>query len=382
MAARASLRVGRAGARPGSLRRDVAARPSTHPRSPMVAGCGAACTTRSVRSHGSGPSHRAPAGGRGAAAGRLTAMAAAAPPGGTAGRSRRWSCRRRRPRRGRRTMRPRRVRGRPPGTSSAWVKYSGVGAVIHAAVSLMRTSSAASRSTAARRPSTTDPKSCCARSSFCRMRTRRSVCAVAGRDRGREQGQHGRGGGDSGAAWRSSLSHPFSSSGLRGSREAAGVTRGGSAAFGCGRARAGPAAAFAVEDLDGPIGGTPSYDVEPGAGRLLRSRRNRRGRTGGRYSPGAVRAGSTTRSMVNRRWWTFPKPISTVRRRSSSRSRRTCTALICVSCVIRMEVEHRFRPKWKHRFRRKWNIDFGKWNTDFGMWNIHSGGSGTPVPES
>ena len=36
----------------------------------------------------------------------------------------------------------------------------------------------------------------------------------------------------------------------------------------------------------------------------------------------------------------------------------------------------------EHRFRRKWNIDFGKWNTDFGMWNIHSGGSGTPVPES
>ena len=36
----------------------------------------------------------------------------------------------------------------------------------------------------------------------------------------------------------------------------------------------------------------------------------------------------------------------------------------------------------EHRFRRKWNIDFGMWNTDFGMWNIHSGGSGTPVPES
>ena len=36
----------------------------------------------------------------------------------------------------------------------------------------------------------------------------------------------------------------------------------------------------------------------------------------------------------------------------------------------------------EHRFRRKWNTDFGMWNTDFGMWNIHSGGSGTPVPES
>ena len=36
----------------------------------------------------------------------------------------------------------------------------------------------------------------------------------------------------------------------------------------------------------------------------------------------------------------------------------------------------------EHRFRRKWNSDSGKWNTDFGMWNIHSGGSGTLVPES
>ena len=36
----------------------------------------------------------------------------------------------------------------------------------------------------------------------------------------------------------------------------------------------------------------------------------------------------------------------------------------------------------EHRFRRKWNTDSGKWNTDFGMWNIHSGGSGTAVPES
>ena len=59
-----------------------------------------------------------------------------------------------------------------------------------------------------------------------------------------------------------------------------------------------------------------------------------------------------------------------------------CREDVTVHLVYPSTLEVRISEEVEHRFRPKWNIDSGKWNTDFEMWNIHSGGSGTAVPES